>query len=264
MSTKPKTPASTALSETLEDYLEIILRLSLEHQVVRVRDIAREKSVRMPTVTAALKRLAERGLIVYEAREFAVLTDRGAAIAGRVASRHRFLRRFLVEILGVPAAVAEQDACGLEHHLSPPTVERLAAFVEYLETCPGVDPDFLTRFRECFSSPQTVLTECADSPCQPGSGGQPIPQRGDRVLQAVGELCVGCSGEVARLRADEQLRTRLTRRGFLPGTRITKLRQDASGRRTVVELQGRELELDPHEAEAVFVDVGQDQEEASG
>jgi DtxR family Mn-dependent transcriptional regulator len=140
-----------ALSETLEDYLEIILALAAEQPEVRVRDIARAKAVRMPTVTWALRALAERGLVTHEARELVELTPEGAAIAGRVAARHRLLRRFLTEILGVPGDVGERDACGLEHHLSPQTLERLAAFVEYIQTCRGVDRGFLERFQKHFS-----------------------------------------------------------------------------------------------------------------
>jgi DtxR family Mn-dependent transcriptional regulator len=135
---RARAPASrAALTETLEDYLEIVYMLSRRHAAVRVRDIARAKSVRMPTVVIALRRLAERGLIRYAAGDCAQLTAVGAGRGRRLAERHVFLQRFLQEILGLPEAIAAKDACGLEHHLTPVTLERLAALVEHLDAGRG-------------------------------------------------------------------------------------------------------------------------------
>ena len=120
------------LTETLEDYLEIVYMLSRRHGTVRVRDVARAKSVRMPTVVIALHRLAERGLVRYAAGDGAQLTAAGLVRGRRLAERHVFLQRFLQEILGLPEAIAAKDACGLEHHLTPLTLERLVALAERL------------------------------------------------------------------------------------------------------------------------------------
>ena len=122
-----------ALTETLEDYLEIVYMLARRHPAVRVRDVARAKAVRMPTVVIALRRLGERGLVRYAAGDCAQLTAAGAARGRRLAERHVFLQRFLQEVLGLPEAIAAKDACGLEHHLTPVTLERLAALVERLD-----------------------------------------------------------------------------------------------------------------------------------
>jgi DtxR family transcriptional regulator, Mn-dependent transcriptional regulator len=127
---------STELSETLEDYLKIILDLAARHDSVRVCDIARAKAVSMPTVVIALHRLAAKGLVRYEARGPARLTAAGTTRARQLAGRHAFLERFLSEILGVPGEAAVDDACGMEHHLTPQTLERLVAFVECIESCP--------------------------------------------------------------------------------------------------------------------------------
>jgi Mn-dependent DtxR family transcriptional regulator len=127
-----------ALTETLEDYIEIVYMLTRRQGAVRVRDIARAKSVRMPTVVIALRRLAERGLVRYAAGDCAQLTAAGSARGRRLAERHVFLQRFLQEVLGLPEAIAAKDACGLEHHLAPLTLERLVALVERLDADRGV------------------------------------------------------------------------------------------------------------------------------
>jgi len=60
------------LSESLEDYLEVIRDLKAEGQVARVRDIAARKGVRMPSVANALTRLAAQGLVDYRDRKSVV------------------------------------------------------------------------------------------------------------------------------------------------------------------------------------------------
>jgi len=250
----PIEAGASALSETLEDYIEIILALSLERRTVRVRDIAQAKTVRMPTVTAALKRLAGMGLVRYAAREYIELTEEGSAIAARVAGRHRFLARFLEDMLGLPRDVAETDACSLEHRLSAAALERLAAFVEYLETCPQVEPGLLGRFRDCFGHPPGSEPVCAGSPCLLGTRDAPPPRRGGSALASICDLAAGCAGEVARVRGDALGRTELARKGILPGTRLTKVGRGAERGGAAVRLQDRRIELTRAEARAIFVE----------
>ena len=51
------------LSESLEDYLEIILQLENSHKVARQKDIAETLGVQRGSVTGALKALTERELV---------------------------------------------------------------------------------------------------------------------------------------------------------------------------------------------------------
>jgi DtxR family Mn-dependent transcriptional regulator len=263
---RAKATAEPSLSETLEDYLEIILELSSRTKAVRVRDVARAKDVRMPTVTWAFKRLAAKGLVHYEAREYAELTPEGAAVAGRVAGRHRFLSRFLTEILGVPAEVAARDACGIEHHLSAGTLERLTAFVEYIETCPEVGDHFLQRFRDCFGKSGAPVETCPQEPCRRTGLQRVKPKRGRHELVAVADLPIGSRGEVARIQASEQIRVELMRRGLMPGVIVEMAHPGGSKGSSAIRVQGQELILEISEAQAIFVDthgVGESSDETS-
>lgn len=121
------------LSESLEDYIEIIYNLIEENKVARVRDIARAKDVKMSSVVSALKRLDQEGLVKYEAHEFVELTETGRDLAVRLLRRHNFLTRFLVDVLQIDPDTAEHDACQMEHAISPETMHRLYEFGEYLQ-----------------------------------------------------------------------------------------------------------------------------------
>ena len=81
-------PLIGELSESLEDYIEIIYNLIKDHKVARVRDIAKAKDVKMSSVVSALKRLDQEGLVNHEAREFVELTEAGIDLAKRITRRH--------------------------------------------------------------------------------------------------------------------------------------------------------------------------------
>ncbi|UCH79320.1 MAG: metal-dependent transcriptional regulator [Candidatus Coatesbacteria bacterium] len=118
------------LSPALEDYLEAILELE---PPVRVSAIARRLRVAKASVTQAVQRLVEKGLAVSPRYGRVELTARGLAAARKIRRRHRIWLEFLEEILGVPHATANREACVLEHGLSPETTARLTSYVAGLK-----------------------------------------------------------------------------------------------------------------------------------
>jgi len=121
------------LSSSIEDYLEAILALSEidpQDQSVRVTDIAERLQIAKPSVTAALNVLKEKGLVTQERYGKVFLTPEGRKHALVVQRRHRVLRKFLVDVLGVGEKIAENDACLMEHVVSPETMEKLIEFLE--------------------------------------------------------------------------------------------------------------------------------------
>lgn len=126
------TPAT--VSAVLEDYLEAIAELGGPAGAVRSRDLAARLRVHKSTVTAALHSLAEKGLVHYAPYVAVSLTAAGREVAGQVCRRHRVLRRFLGEILGMAAAGADETACRLEHAVDPECLERLLQLGEFLES----------------------------------------------------------------------------------------------------------------------------------
>jgi len=137
--TKPV--AKTGDSSSVEDYLEAILVLSQESGAsARITDLSEQLGVSKPSVSAAVRKLAEAGFVSHERYGDVRLTRSGRKRAQQVASRHSLLHRFLAEILGVDDETAQSDACRLEHDLSDETVRRLTAFVEFLVGGNTVEP----------------------------------------------------------------------------------------------------------------------------
>jgi DtxR family transcriptional regulator, Mn-dependent transcriptional regulator len=143
-----ETTDSKPLTPTMENYLEAIYNLDHEKRVVRVKDIAKRLGVKMPTVTNMLKTLNDRGLINYERYEFLELTDKGEGVGKEIDKRHRILRDFLTDILGIDFEKADEEACCMEHAIGPGTMDRLVAFMAFIQACPRTGENWLERFEE--------------------------------------------------------------------------------------------------------------------
>ncbi|MEA1921457.1 MAG: metal-dependent transcriptional regulator [Pseudomonadota bacterium] len=116
------------LTSNMEDYLEAILNLQQEQRVARVKDVAKLLNVKMPSVTGAMKGLAEKGLVNYERYSYLTLTEAGEKIARDVGERHKTFYSFLTKVLQIDHQTAELDACRLEHATSRETFEKIKEF----------------------------------------------------------------------------------------------------------------------------------------
>jgi DtxR family Mn-dependent transcriptional regulator len=120
------------LTPGLEDYLEALYMIEQQHNVSRVKDIASRLGVRAASVTGALQSLAEKKLINYTPYEYITLTESGTFEAKKVVRRHKFLKQFFVEILGINEALADEGACNVEHTIPKPIMERMVDFMDYV------------------------------------------------------------------------------------------------------------------------------------
>ena len=104
-------------NESAENYLETIYILSKKLPVVRSVDIATELNFKKPSVSVAMKHLREKELIIVSDAGFITLTEKGLAQAEAIYERHTVLTKMFIA-LGVPAEIAAEDACQIEHILS--------------------------------------------------------------------------------------------------------------------------------------------------
>jgi DtxR family Mn-dependent transcriptional regulator len=132
----------------MEDYLEAIFLLSEEKGAIRVKNISKKLGVKMPTVINMLKTLGERGFIDYEKHEYLELTDKGRAIGKEINWRHHVIRSFLTDILKIDPSVADEEACLMEHGMSPETLNKLATFMDFIQSHPRARSNWLTYFEK--------------------------------------------------------------------------------------------------------------------
>jgi Mn-dependent DtxR family transcriptional regulator len=99
---------------------------------VRSIDIVHELGFKKSSVSVAMKNLRERNHILMDENGHIHLTESGREVASMVLERHQLLTTWL-ENLGVPAAIASEDACKLEHVLSKESFAAIKNHVEYFK-----------------------------------------------------------------------------------------------------------------------------------
>src|SRR5712691_9379711 len=119
-------------SQSAEDYLERIHELIEEKGYARVVDIASSLKVKQASVTSMVQKLGEAGYLKYEKYRGLILTDKVLEVARRILNRHETLSRFF-SLFDLDPESQRQDIEGIEHHLSPDTVEILADLAHFFE-----------------------------------------------------------------------------------------------------------------------------------
>lgn len=116
--------------ESVEDYLETIHILSNRLPVVRSIDIATEMNFSKPSISVAMKNLKNKNYIVISNEGYISLTSEGLAIAKRTYERHTLFTNWLTE-LGVDPKIAAEDACKMEHDISPESFDAIKKFISH-------------------------------------------------------------------------------------------------------------------------------------
>ena len=117
------------LSQSLEDYLEMVHILCLENKgTAHVKDIAERLSVKMPSVNKAMNELKKLDLVIQEPYTGISLSPVGKKTAAKILARHFLLKAMLTK-LGVSEKNANEDACKMEHILSQESLNAIDTFV---------------------------------------------------------------------------------------------------------------------------------------
>ncbi|MGE8424498.1 MAG: metal-dependent transcriptional regulator, partial [Sphingobacterium siyangense] len=88
------------ISYTEENYLKVLFALTQENGVATANALSKELDIKMPTVNSMMKRLADKGLVVYESYKPIRLTESGQKEAALVIRKHRLTEMYLVEKMG--------------------------------------------------------------------------------------------------------------------------------------------------------------------
>lgn len=239
-------PAETPvkLTSALEDYLETIYELIREKSFARIKDIAKARGVRSASVSPAMRRLDEMGLITYRHREYISLTPSGEREARRIYAKHQILTRFFEEILRMTPKTAVENACAKEHSLTTEGMEHMVRLLEFLRACPE-GHELLNRFHTC-SLVHEDIERCAHhGSCLTGGAAQPSG------ASRLSDVAPGDQVRVIQVLGDPDLRQHVLDKGLLPDAvvRVRRLEQDG----LLLRSQGFRLTLSLEEAEAVQV-----------
>lgn len=130
------------LTASMEDYLEMIYRLSVEKGYTRTNDLAAALNVQPPSTTRMIQKMSELKLVNYEKYGIITLSLKGKTIGEALLHRHLMVEEFL-ELIGITRNILEETE-KIEHTISVDTLQRLAGLTAFLKN----NPQILKAFKD--------------------------------------------------------------------------------------------------------------------
>lgn len=151
------------LTHSMAHYLQAIETVTRHHGEASVSAIAELLGVSKAGVTSMLRSLKTRGLVQHKPYGDVTLTEEGRRLAARTARSRDVLSEFFTGILGLAPETAAEDACMIEHLVSPASMVQLLRLTAFLRS----DDPAAARMREAFRAYQMR--------CDAGDVGDPCP-----------------------------------------------------------------------------------------
>jgi Mn-dependent DtxR family transcriptional regulator len=121
----------STLTASMEDYLEMLYRLSMKTGFIRIHELAQALHVQPPSATKMVQRLAKLGYVKYEKYGFITLEEKGMQTGRQLIDRHNTIED-LLRVLGIAEKNLLMETEKVEHTLSEETIEHIEEFNEFI------------------------------------------------------------------------------------------------------------------------------------
>ena len=135
-----------SLTPSMEDYIEMIYRLSLKQNIVRVNDLSDSLNVQPPSSTKMIKKLSEIGYVNYEKYGYVNLTEKGVDIGKYLLNRHETISKFL-KLIGVEHNLLEQTE-KIEHAIYEETLDKINSFIHFIIDNPEINRIYMKEYKD--------------------------------------------------------------------------------------------------------------------
>ncbi|NOY08721.1 MAG: metal-dependent transcriptional regulator [Spirochaetes bacterium] len=235
-----------SLTNSLEDYLLEIFLIKQEKTNIRIKDIAKKRHVKFPSVVKALEELSSRNYIDHERYGYVELTDFGFEKAKKLYDRHKKVYNFLHNILGLNHSISEKDTHKIEHGLSVETVTLLTEFTNFIENSPAYTKKILyEHFRHFIKTGKYLSTAISE-------GVNGMKKTEEKTLK---DLKIGQWGKIIRIKSGiGNLKTKLLDMGAVPGTTVKVKKVAPLGDPIDIQILGYHLTLRKNEAENIIIE----------
>ncbi len=139
-----------SLSPSMEDYIEMIYRLSCEKSNVRVNDLSESLNVQPPSSSKMIKKLSRFGYVNYEKYGYVNLTEKGIEVGKYLLNRHDTIFNFL-KLIGVADNLLEQTE-KIEHAINEETIERMNNFIFFINDNPEIYNMYMRKYLKDINS----------------------------------------------------------------------------------------------------------------
>lgn len=128
------------LTESMEDYLEMIFRLVEQKGYVRAVDLSEALQFQASSITKMIQKLDEAGFINYEKYRNIALTPKGVQYGQFLVWRDTTLKKFL-RLLNSQTGIEEQVE-GMEHYITPKTMQLIYNLISFFKSNPEALQEF--------------------------------------------------------------------------------------------------------------------------
>ena len=132
-----------SLTASMEDYLEMIYRLSLNTGYTRIHELSDALNCKPPSATKMVQKLAEIKLLKYEKYGVLVLEESGKVLGEALLNRHNVIESFL-RILDISELDVLEETEKIEHTISKQTTKCFQDFVQFIKDNPEIVIEFKT------------------------------------------------------------------------------------------------------------------------
>lgn len=120
------------LTASMEDYLEMIYRLSMKSGFTRINELSDALNVHPPSATRMVQRLGKLNLLKYEKYGVIILYDEGKSLGELLLKRHEIIETFL-RTMGIPEEILLKETEKIEHTISEDTARCFEDFVLFIK-----------------------------------------------------------------------------------------------------------------------------------
>ncbi|MFT3663352.1 MAG: metal-dependent transcriptional regulator [Gordonia sp. (in: high G+C Gram-positive bacteria)] len=200
--TAPRTDPLAGISPTTSAFLRTVYNLYEDHVPIRRARIRERLKLSGPTVTQAVTRMIDTGLLEVRHEQYLTFTDRGLQVAVIAVRRHRLAERLLTDILSLPPLQAHGEATRWGQMIGEETERAIVASLDDPTTSPWGNP---IPGLESVGGPEPTFVE-PDLLYQLGPPGSTF----DALVRSLSEDA----------QDDEQAITALVGAGIVPGAQI--------------------------------------------
>lgn len=130
-----------SLTASMEDYLEMIYRLSVNTGFTRIHELSNALNVQPPSATKMVQRLGELKLLKYERYGVIMLEETGIQMGKLLLKRHNTIE-VLLRLLGIPEKIILGETEKIEHTINDETIRCFEEFTDFIKNNPEIIAEF--------------------------------------------------------------------------------------------------------------------------
>ena len=119
------------LTASMEDYIEMIYRLSISNGYTRIQELADNLNVSPPSTSIMIQKLAKLGYLKYHKYGVVILEEKGKRMGHRLLERHTIVSQLLLTI-GIDPKNVLVETEKIEHTLSSQSIKCIKKYLKII------------------------------------------------------------------------------------------------------------------------------------